>query len=212
LRSLTPAAIRSDFATFECAYGVVRRSTHANTSWDQAKFEVPAHRFADLSEPDFGLAILNNAKYGHSERGDIMGLSLVRSPIYSDPLADEGLQSFTYSLMPHAGGWSEGGVREEAEDLNQPLLAVRAQNLAAGEVNPLNIRGIPVALSGLKPSEDGEGLILRVYEPRGGRGEFSFDIPKPWKNSAIVNLLEEPVDAAPGLLPFQVKSWLLKRQ
>jgi alpha-mannosidase len=88
------------------------------------KIRSPAHRFADLSEPDFGLAILNNAKYGHSVRGDIMGLSLVRSPIYPDPLADEGLQSFTYSLMPHAGGWSEGGVREEAEDLNQPVESV----------------------------------------------------------------------------------------
>jgi len=211
LRTLTPAAIRSDFATFECAYGVVRRSTHANTLWDQAKFEVPGHRFADLSEPGFGVALLNNAKYGHSVRGDILGLSLVRSPIYPDPLADEGKQSFTYALMPHTGDWSEGHVREEAEDLNQPLLALAANGLAAGSVSPLKTNGITAAMSGLKPAEDGNGLVFRVYEPRGSRGQFSIDLPNGWQNAGTTNLLEEPSETSNGLAPFEVKSCRLSR-
>ena len=86
-----------------------------NTSWEQAAFEAVAHRFVDLGEPGFGLALLNDAKYGHSVAGNVLGLSLVRSPIYPDPLADEGEQCFTYALMPHAGAWHEAGVREEAE-------------------------------------------------------------------------------------------------
>ena len=211
LRTLTPAAIRSDFATFECAYGVVRRSTHANTLWDQAKFEVPGHRFADLSEPGFGVALLNNAKYGHSVRGDILGLSLVRSPIYPDPLADEGKQSFTYALMPHTGDWSEGGVREEAEDLNQPLLALAAGGLAAGSVSPLKTQGITAAMSGLKSAEDGNGLVFRVYEPRGSRGQFSIELPNGWQNAGTTSLLEEPSELANGLTPFEVKSWRLSK-
>jgi len=213
LRAVTPAAVRSDFATFECAYGVVRRSTHTNTSWDEAKFEVPAHRFADLSEPDFGLAVLNNAKYGHSVRGNVLGLSLMRSPIYPDPLADEGEQRFVYSLMPHAGDWSAGRVREEAEDLNQPLLAVEAGGLAEGTIAPMTIFGIPAAISGLKPAEDGDGLVFRVYEPRGARGEFGFTLPSGWANAGAVTLLEESQErvAPADLMPFEVRSWVLRR-
>ncbi|MEO8882664.1 MAG: glycoside hydrolase family 38 C-terminal domain-containing protein, partial [Devosia sp.] len=172
LRTLTPAAVRSTTASFECAYGVTRRTTHTNTSWDEAMFEAPAHRFIDLSEPDFGLALLNNAKYGHSAKGNVLGLSLLRSPVYPDPLADEGKQSFTYALMPHAGDWFDGNVREEAEDLNQPLLSVAAKGVAEGVTTPIVVMGTPAAFSGLKPAEDGNGLILRIYEPAGRRGDL----------------------------------------
>ncbi len=173
LRTLTPVDVRATHATFEHANGVVRRATHDNTSWEQAQFEVPAHRFVDMSEPGFGVALLNDAKYGHSAKGNVLGLSLVRSPVYPDPLADEGGQRFTYALYPHAGEWHEGRVREEAEDLNQPLLATVVRNLAAAQYEPLRTEGIPAALSGFKPAEDGDGLIFRVYEPSGRRGEFA---------------------------------------
>ena len=141
LRSLTPADVRAERATFECAFGVVTRPTHRNTSWDEAQFEVAGHRFADLAEPGFGLALLNDAKYGHSARDNVLGLSLVRSPVYPDPLADEGEQRFAYALMPHAGAWREGGVREEAEDLNQPLLVGLARGLAPATLAPLGCDG-----------------------------------------------------------------------
>ena len=101
---------------------MIRRPTHRNTSWDAARFEVAAHRFADLSEHGYGVALLNDGKYGHHALGNELGLSLLRSPVYPDPLADEGRQSFTYALFPHAGDWLTGGVLAEAEDLNQPLL------------------------------------------------------------------------------------------
>jgi alpha-mannosidase len=213
LRTLTPAAVRSSTASFECAYGVVKRPTHTNTSWDEAMFEAPAHRFIDLSEPDFGLALLNNAKYGHSVRGNVLGLSLVRSPIYPDPLADEGTQSFTYSLMPHAGDWFDGGVREEAEDLNQPLLAVRAAGLAEGVMTPIRTSGVPAAMSGLKPAEDGEGLILRVNEPAGRRGDLTLELDMGWREAGPVNILEDPMHRGQGadLRPFEVRSWRLVR-
>ena len=211
LRSLSPADVRATEASFECAFGVAKRPTHTNTSWDQAKFEVPGHRFADLSEPGFGLALLNNGKYGHSARGNMLGLSLVRSPVYPDPLADEGRQSFTYALMPHAGDWHEGGVREEAEDLNQPLLATAASGVAAGVLTPIATFGIAAALSGLKPAEDGKGLVLRVYEPAGRRGDFAVTVPEGWRLGESVNILEEPYERGPGaaLRPFEIRSWKL---
>ena len=129
LRTLTPVAVRADRATFECANGVLTRPTHQNTSWDQAMFEAAAHRFIDLGEPGFGVALLNNAKYGHNVRGNVLGMSLVRAPIYPDPLADEGEQRFTYALMPHVGAWHEAGVRQEAER-SEPAAARQVRNRA----------------------------------------------------------------------------------
>jgi alpha-mannosidase len=213
LRSLTPVNVRAERASFECAFCVVTRPTHRNTSWDEAQFEVAGHRFADLSEPGFGLALLNDAKYGHSARDNVLGLSLVRSPVYPDPLADEGEQRFTYALMPHAGAWHESGVREEAEDLNQPLLVAPARGLAPATLTPLGSDGLAAGLGALKAAEDGDGLILRVYEPAGARGRFALRPPDGWRAAGAVDLLEQKsAPKAEGWLsPFEVRSWRLRR-
>lgn len=212
LRSLTPVAVRARQAIAECAFGIIERPTHVNTSWDAAMFEWVAHRFVDLAEPGFGVALLNDGKYGHSARGNVLGLSLVRAPIYPDPLADEGEQSFTYALMPHAGAWHEGGVREEAEALNQPLLATLASGVAEGEMRVLKIEGVAVALAGLKGAEDGAGLVLRVYEPAGARGDVRLAVPEGWRVAGPVDLLERPVETRGDIAPFEVRGWRLVRQ
>lgn len=211
LRTLTPVDVRAERATFECANGVVTRPTHQNTSWDQAMFEAAAHRFIDLSEPGFGVALLNDAKYGHSVRGNVLGMSLLRSPIYPDPLADEGEQRFTYALMPHTGSWHEAGVRQEAEDLNQPLLVLPVSGLAPGSVDLMAYTG-GAALSALKPAEDGNGLILRLYEPAGGRALAPSLQVDDWR-ATPVTLLEEPDPRGEreGFKPFEVRSWRLAR-
>jgi len=212
LKARFPLKVRSERATFETAFGVIERSTHRNTSWEAARFEVAGHRFADLSEPGFGVALLNDGKYGHDAQGNELGLSLLRSPIHPDPLADEGLQTFTYALLPHSGDWLQGGVLMEAEDLNQPLAA--RQIIAARENSwqPLRITGLPVGLGALKVAEDGGDLILRVYEPRGARGPVEVGVPQGWKLTAETDLLERDT-GAPDLYftPFQVHSWRLKR-
>lgn len=213
LRALVPVVVRAETASFECAFGVVRRPTHRNSSWDQAKFEVPAHRFVDLSEPGFGVALLNDGKYGHSVHGNVLGVSLLRAPIYPDPLADEGRHSFTYALLPHEGDWHEGGVREEAEDLNQPLLVAAARNLAAGIRTPVTVSGINAGLATFKPAEDGDDLVLRIYEPAGARGAFDVAFAGGWRLAEPVTLLEEPVERRRGhaLEPFEVRSWRVRR-
>ena len=172
---------------------------------------MPGHRFVDMSEPGFGVALLNDAKYGHSAKRNVLGLSLVRSPVYPDPLADEGQQSFTYAIYPHLGDWHEGGVREEAEDLNQPLVWTTASGVAAGVTTPLRAPGIDLALSGFKRGEDGKSLVFRVYEPAGRRGDVALVLPEGWKNAGIVSILEEPMDAGGGINPFEVRSWRLTR-
>ena len=212
LRSLTPAAVRSSRASFECAYGIIERATHRNTSWQATMFEAVAHRFVDLAETDFGLALLNNAKYGHSVLDNVLGVSLVRSPISPDPLADEGAQSFTYALMPHAGA-GLADVLGEADDLNQPLPALLASGLTAGALQPLGAAGAGAALSGLKPAEDGDGLILRAYAPTSARAALALRPPEGWRVVGEVNLMEEPCGPSPAdLQPFEVRSWRLTRR
>jgi alpha-mannosidase len=213
LRMLNPVAVAADHAVYECAFGVVRRTTHDNTSWDWARFEVPAHRFVALDEPGFGVALLNDGKYGHGVRGNVLGVSLVRGPVYPDPQADEGRQTVMLALMPYAGAWHEAGVREEADDLNQPLLVRAVSGRKAGVFPTATVSGTPAALAGLKPAEDGDGLILRLYEPAGRRGDLRVAAPAGWRLSGPLTLMEEPLERQEpvALMPFEVRSWRLSR-
>jgi alpha-mannosidase len=212
LQARFPLAVRAIRATFETAFGIVERPTHRNTSWDAARFEVPGHRFADLSEPGYGVALLNDGRYGHHALGNELGLSLLRSPIWPDPLADEGEQELTYALLPHAGGWLDGGVLAEAEDLNRPLIARTAPSATEASLRPLRIDGIAVALGALKALEDRPGLLLRVYEPHGARGRLRVTLPDGWRIGQALDLLERPSGPpSPELGPFAVRSLELRR-
>jgi alpha-mannosidase len=193
LQARFPLAIHTHEATYETMYGVVRRPTHRNTSWDAARYEVSGHRFADLSEPDYGVALLTDAKYGYSAHGNVLTLSLLRGPLYPDPLADEGEHVFTYSLFPHAGDWTEGGVVDEAFALNSPLVAVTAASGAsqAGMDHLLSVEGLPLTIGSLKRAEDGEGMILRLYEPHGNRGRALLRFAVPVEQVEQVDLMEE---------------------
>jgi alpha-mannosidase len=212
LKALFPLAVKSDVAVSESAFGVVERSTHRNTSWQAAQFEVAGHRFVDLSEPGYGVALLNDGRYGHHAMGSELGLSLLRSPIYPDPYADEGHHSFTYALFPHSGSWVEGGVLAEAEDLNRPLLCRRAALAEESTWQPIRVHGPAVGLGALKVLEDGGGLVLRCYEVGGGRGEATVDLPPGWRLDAELDLLENRL-GTPQLTftPFKVRSWSLTR-
>ncbi len=201
LRALFPVAVRAPHATYETMYGALTRPTHANTSWERARFEVSAHRFVDLSEPGYGVALLNDGKYGHSARGNTLGLSLLRSPVYPDPQADEGAHRFTYALFPHPGDWTAAGVVDEALALNSPLCVALARP-AGGEL-PLEFglveaSGLPVRLGCLKRPEVGSGVILRLYEPHGARGTATVRFARPVRQVERVNLLEEPETTAPA--------------
>lgn len=191
LRALFPLAVRSGTATYETMYGAHERPTHRNTSWDAARFEVSAHRFADLSEPGYGAALLNDGRYGHGARENTLGISLLRSPMYPDPFADEGRHHFTYSLFPHPGDWTEAGVAEEAFALNSPLVVVPGSSEASG-TGFLSLTGVKLALGSLKRTEDGRCVALRLYEPHGARGRAELRFAREVVRVERANLLEEP--------------------
>ena len=125
LKVAFPVAIRSTRATYEIQHGHIERPTVANTSWDEARFEVCGHRWADLSESGYGVALLNDGKYGYDIRGHVMRLSLLRAPAYPDPEADQGEHRFAYALLPHSGPFYQEVVAE-AESFNLPITIVAA--------------------------------------------------------------------------------------
>jgi len=211
LRARFPLDVRSGQASFETAFGVIQRPTQRNTSWEAARFEVVGHRFADLSEPGYGVALLNDGKYGYSALENELGLSLLRAPTFPDPLADEGVQTFTYALYPHEGGWLEGGVLMEAEDLNRPLLTHSCRTQSEAVWQALRVDGPQLGLGTLKILEDGGGLVLRTYEPAGCHGRSRVDLPQGWRIESEVNLLEQRT-GEPNLSfgPFQIHSWELR--
>ncbi|HVL24997.1 MAG TPA: glycoside hydrolase family 38 C-terminal domain-containing protein [Thermomicrobiales bacterium] len=194
VRALFPTAIHTHEATFETMYGVQRRSTHRNTAWERARFEVGAHRFVDLSEPSYGVALLNDAKYGHSTHDGILGVSLVRGPLHPDPFADEGEHDFTYAFYPHEGNWVAGNVTAEARALNAPLVAVPVAADALSQPPFVTSTGVALGLGALKKAHDRDGLVLRVYEQHGDRGVASLTFDRPVTAVQRVNLLEEDID------------------
>lgn len=196
LRTNFPMAIRSHEATFETMYGAFRRATHRNTSFEQARFEVGAHRWVDISESGYGVSLLNNGKYGHAAKDNVLSMSLVRGPMYPDWLADEGSQKFTYSLYPHAGNWTDSDVVAEAAALNSPLIVAQANPETTDSEGFVTVGGLEVGLGALKPAFDGNGVILRVYEPHGRRGLTKLSFAKPASAVTRVDLLENPLEGA----------------
>jgi len=131
IRAVFPTAVHAHEATFETIFGVQRRPTHRNTPWERARFEVSAHRFVDLSEPGYGVALLNDGKYGYNVLEGTIGVSLVRGPLHPDPFADEGAHHFSLALYPHTGTWVEGKVVQAAQAFNAPMVVTSGSGAAA---------------------------------------------------------------------------------
>jgi alpha-mannosidase len=197
LRARFPLVLRAHESVAETIYGVHHRPTHANTSWQQSHFEKSMHRWVDLSETAFGVAILNDGRYAYGASADELNIALLRSPIYPDHFADEGEHAFSYSVFPHEGGWSDGGVVDEAIALNSPLLV--GNGALDGEWAFVRQSGISLTLGALKRAEDNDDLILRLYEAHGRRGFTTLTFDHPYAGVDAVNLLEETADALPAV-------------
>jgi alpha-mannosidase len=183
-----PVDIRSVTARYEIQYGSLERNTTRSTSWDEAQFEVVGHQWADYSETGFGVALMNDSKYGYDIKEGVMRLSLLKSAEHPDPEADRGLQEFTYALYSHSAPWHESELIPLAWDLNDPLRALPGK-IALGEL--VKISGGAAALDAVKKSEDGKDLIIRIHETAGGRGRVKIEFAVPVSGWTEANLMEE---------------------
>ncbi|WP_347003375.1 alpha-mannosidase [Enterocloster clostridioformis] len=192
LRTSFPLDIQSSEADFEIQFGNVKRPVHKNTTWDQARFEVCAHKWMDLSEYGYGAAILNDCKYGCDIHDSVMSLTLIKSGIFPDPQADQGLHEFTYSLYPHRGDFRRGGVIREAYDLNCPLIIQRENGIKTESWSFLRIAEENIFTDTVKKAEEGDDLIIRLYEAYGMRTRVHLELPLlPDFEAAVCDLMEQ---------------------
>ncbi len=220
LKVAFPVNVRATKATYDIQFGNVERPAHWNTSWDTARFEVVGHKWVDLSEGNYGVALLNDCKYGHDIRDQVLRLTLIKSAIDPDPDADRGRHVFTYSLLPHAGGWREGGVEAEAYALNNPLRASLLPGAQPGDLPPafslaaLDRGADHVVLKTVKQAEDGDGWVVRLYESHQYRNrEVRLTFGRPVRRAVECNLVEEgeaPVACAGQSLSFAIAPYEIK--
>jgi len=175
LKVAFPVDVLAPQATYEIQWGNVTRPTHRNTSWDWARFETCAQKWVDLSEGGYGVSLLNDCKYGHDIQDNVMRITLLRSPTMPDPMADLGEHQFKYSLYPHADSWSEETQRE-AYLLNDPIISYRSkvegQRSQTTSLQSLISCSAPnVIIETVKQAEDGDGIIIRLFESQRKRGQ-----------------------------------------
>jgi len=233
LRTSFPVAVHAEEATFEIQFGHLRRPTHRNTTWDLARDEVSAHKWADLSQRDYGVALLNDSKYGHKVKGNVIDLNLLRSVPYPGPrlvmdkdvapgephhaYTDQCDQAFVYALYPHLGDHIQGRVAQAGYELNCPIRVVPIESRTGDgprERSFLQVDAPNVIVEAVKKAEDDDGMVIRLYEceNRGTRAKLWLDFPVT--AAFETNLMEEVINpleltensVALKFLPFEIKT------
>jgi alpha-mannosidase len=198
LKAAFPLAATAPKATYEIPYGSIERTTTRNNSWEKAKFEVPAMRWADLGDAKQGLSLLNDSKYGYDAAGNTLRITLLRSATWPDEVADKGRQQFRYTLYPHAGSWKQALTVHRGYELNDPLKAEQVfphTGALPAEHSWASIENPNVTLTAIKKAEDADALVFRMYEWAGTASDVKLHIPPGATYAVETNLMEKPEGA-----------------
>ncbi|WBW97283.1 alpha-mannosidase [Oceanirhabdus sp. W0125-5] len=216
LKVAFPVDVHTNKATYEIQYGNVERPTHWNTSWDMAKFEVCAHKWADLSEDNYGVSLLNDCKYGHDIKDGTLRLSLIKSPIWPNPDADRELHKFTYSLYPHKGDWKLAQTTQMAYNLNCPMYA-KIEEAHSGalpkELSFISLDSENVIIEAVKKAEDSNEVIVRLYEYYNRRTTVTVNFYKELESVHECDLMEqelEKIKVCGNSFEFEIKPYEIK--
>lgn len=210
-----PVDIHTDEASFDIQFGNLTRKVHTNTSWDMARFESCGQKWMDLSEGHYGVSLLNDCKYGHSVKDSVMALTLIKSGIEPNSVTDQEEHFFTYALYPHEGNVRDCDVVRESYQLNDPALVTMTGTVGTSDrfvwADQKN-----VMIETVKAAEDGEGVILRLYEYENTRTKacLSFGAGRKIKSVSECNLVEErmdtPVEVVDGQILFTIHPYEVK--
>jgi alpha-mannosidase len=196
VKAAFPIDVLADRATYEIQFGHLQRPTHENTSWDKAKFEVCAHKWADISEVGYGVSLLNDCKYGHNAEGSTLKLTLLKCATSPNPHADKGHHEFTYALLPHASNLRNTGTIKQAYLLNCPFEAVKVgkqEGKLEESYSTVSCGNNNVVIETVKKAEDGDGIIVRMYESFGKRCEAKLTFGFEVESVALCDLLENEI-------------------
>lgn len=214
IKAAFPLDILCDSADYEIQFGNVKRPTHENTSWDQARFETCGHKWADISEDGYGVALLNDCKYGYDIHDSVMRLTLLTSGIFPNEDADQGRHTFTYGLFPHQGDFRRGQVIREAYSLNCPLEGDWTGEGKKETYSFVQVREENVLLDTVKQAEDQDGVVLRLYEAYGRRTKVH--LKADWAEGRAIwdcNCMEEqenPMTECQGEMEFMMRPYEIK--
>ncbi len=196
LKTYFPIDVHSDKASFDIQYGVLERPTHANTSWDMAKFETCAHKFIDISENGYGVSLLNDCKYGHDVVGGELGLTMLKSSVYPYPDADKGMHKFTYSLYAHKNSLVDSNTIKMAYDLNNPLQCVKFDSSDSGVLKRYCLAKSNknnVIIDNIKMAEQENAVIIRMYETNNIRTNVQVKVGFSFTNAFYCDLMENNI-------------------
>ena len=216
LKAHFPTNLFYEDAAFDIQYGNVRRATHKNTSWDRARFEVCAHKWADIAEEGYGLSVLNDCKYGYSVDENSIALTMLKSSAYPNPHGDQEHHTFTYSILPHEGTWREGGTVEQAYQLNIPVRVFAAGNGQAELACAARVDQPGVLVEAFKRAEDGKHTAIRLYECFGRRRKgvrLEANCQSAQECNAIERVLGDAVVDNGAIVfdlrPYEIKTFLI---
>jgi alpha-mannosidase len=198
LRAVFPLNVQSHEVACEIQFGHIMRPTHRSSAREQGLYEIPAQKWIDLSQRNYGVAILKDCKYGHRAHGNVIDINLLRSPVYPDPVTDKGEHTFTYALYPHAGDHVTGGVIRASYEMNYPLRAIPTTS-HAGSLAPAfslaTVDAVNVIVESVKRAEDGNGMVVRLYEAHGIDVQAAIVFGAPVTKVSTTNLLEDDIEA-----------------
>jgi alpha-mannosidase len=217
LKAAFPLAASSAEATYEIPYGSIQRPTTRNNPVERAKYEVPALRWADLGDGQHGFSLLNDSKYGYDALSNVLRLSLLRSPTYPDPDADQGMQRFAYSLYPHAGTWQQSMTMRRGYEFNYRLTAIQT-TVHPGALKAaqsfVGVEGDNVVLTAMKKAEESNDLILRLFEWQGKAATVRIAAPGSPVSAEEVGMMEtDSLGALPlaaGSISLDIKPYQIR--
>ncbi|MEM9540715.1 MAG: alpha-mannosidase [Cyanobacteria bacterium P01_E01_bin.42] len=220
VKAAFPLNLEADFATYEIPCGAISRTTKPNTPAEKAKWEVPALKWADLGDDNYGVSVLNDCKYGYDSSPDCLRLTLLKSPVWPDPQADRGQHHFTYCLYPHGDSWQVAETVRKGYELNLPLIVRKYpqeqdqnKKQLAPENSLLDLSAKNLILIAFKPGEDDrDAYILRCYECYGETAELEIRGKLNLAIASETNLLEisESDRALSSISPWQIKTFRIE--
>ena len=220
LRKVFPFDVKTDKLNCDIGMGYVERAGHDNTSWDEAKFETVMHKWADVSEPGFGVSVINDSKYGVGSRGGEIAVSILKAASYPNPESDRGEHTFGLSVYPHGGRFTESRLFHHAYEFNNPLIAKECgdnEGSLPGEFSLLGARG--AIIDTVKKAEDSDDIIIRLYEPEGKRTKAKIDFGFDFKEAYFTDISENEEKKAEvisgtietELSPFEIVTLKIKK-
>lgn len=188
-----PVEVNASFATYDIAFGNLRRPVHRNTPYDAAKFEVPAHQWMDVSDGGYGVSLLNDCKYGHEAHGKLIRLTLLKGSIYPDPEADLGDHDLTYVFYPHAGSWEAAETMQHALNLNSPLAWHQGgpADSKPRQHSFLRCAAPNISLEAIKLAEEGQHVIVRLVERQNCHTHTTLIFDRPVLEAWSCDLVEK---------------------